>query len=581
MSVSSTAKPDADSGHKKVKLHEMPWACVARQWSGIVLFVFVVTHYLNHAVGVFGVGAMEYFQQWRWLVWQSLPGGFLLYGAALTHMCLAAYRVTLRRTWRMPRDEAWQILSGLAIPVLVVAHVVETRIAHSWFGVDTSYQAILTKLWPGAVFSQSLLLVVAWSHGVIGLHHAMRYQSWYTHRWRIAGLVLAVLIPCLALMGFVAAGREALLGRQPEPLTPEQAAHLAMAGSALYWGVAGFVAGFAALIGVFYIRRRVGSTVSITYRGFGRVAVPRGTSVLEASRINHIPHPSSCRGRGRCATCRVQVLSGGEYVPEPFGGERMVLESLGAPENIRLACQLRPTHDLGVRIVMPVLGRRFDGDQDEAAMEWALEREATILVLDLRAFTTLTHNRLPYEIAVLVNRFSSEMRQAVESHGGRVDQMYGDGLMAVFDTSDKAATGARAALRAARDMSRVLELLNSEMRGALPIPIRAGIGIHTGHVVLARVSDGLGANQLHAVGDAVAVAAALESASKEFLSDYVISKEAAEASGFDFSGLTQRAVTMDISGTSVAAYAVADGATLGEVMSGKAMLGGVLNLARA
>ncbi|MDQ0511793.1 adenylate/guanylate cyclase domain-containing protein [Ancylobacter amanitiformis] len=580
MSLSSTTRPAEDAGHKRTHLRDVPWACGARQWSGIILFAFVLTHLLNHAVGVFGVEAMQHVQQWRWLIWQSLPGTLLLYGAALAHMGLTAYRVTLRRTWRMPRDEAWQIMSGLAIPLLVVSHVVQTRIAHTWFGVDTGYQAVLYKLWPGAVFSQSLLLVVAWSHGVIGMHHAMRYQNWYTARWRTAGLVLAVLIPCLALMGFFAGGREAALGAAPEALTAAQAGRLAMAGGTLYWGVAGFVAAFAGLIGVFYIRRRVGATVTITYRGFGRVEVPRGTSVLEASRINHIPHPSSCRGRGRCATCRVQVLSGSEHVTEPFGGERMVLASLGAPENIRLACQLRPTQDLGVRILMPVLGRRFDVDQDEAAMEWALEREATILVLDLRAFTTLTHNRLPYEIAVLVNRFSSEMRQAVESHGGRVDQMYGDGLMAVFDTSDKKSTGARAALRAARDMSRVLELLNGEMRGALPIPIRAGIGIHTGRVVLARVSDGLGANELHAIGDTVAVAAALESASKEFLSDYVVSKEAAEASGFDFSRLTAREVTMDISGASISVYAIADAATLGEVMAGKAVLG-ILNMARA
>lgn len=562
-------------------LREMPWGCLARQWSGIILFAFVLTHLLNHAVGVFGVGAMQYVQQWRWLIWQSWPGTVLLYGAVATHMCLSAYRITRRHTWRMPRDEAWQILSGLAIPLLAISHVMQTRIAYSWFGLDTSYQAVLYRLWPAAVGSQILLLLVSWSHGVIGMHHAMRYQTWYNSTWRMSGLVLAVLIPSAALMGFVAGGREASIGVAPQGLSPQDAAELKGIADVIYWGIAAFALSFVGIIGVFYLRRRAGNTVTVTYRGFGKVQVPIGTSILEASRVNHIPHPSSCRGRGRCATCRVQILTGTEGITEPFGAERMVLSSIGAQGDVRLACQLRPLQDISVRILMPVLGRNGVGmDHDIEAQEWAMESLATVLVLDVRAFTTLTHNRLPYEIAVLINRFASEMRQAVESHGGRIDQMYGDGLMAVFEASDKKGNGAREALRAARDMSRVLELLNAEMRGALPIPIRAGIGIHTGNIVLARVGDGLSTNEVRAIGATVAVAATLESATKEFIADYVISQESAEASGFDFSGLGRREVMMDVSGAGIACYAVPDAAALDRVMSGPAVLG-ALHLARA
>lgn len=581
MSLTSSNQLRDGAGASGTQLREMPWGCVARQWSGIILFAFVLTHLLNHAVGVFGVEAMQYAQQWRWLLWQSWPGTVVLYGAVATHMCLSAYRITRRHTWRMPRDEAWQVLSGLAIPLLAISHVMQTRIAYSWFGLDTSYQAVLYRLWPAAVGSQVLLLLVAWSHGVIGMHHAMRYQTWYNSTWRMTGLVLAILIPSASLMGFVASGREASGGVAPQGLSAEDAARLKEIGDVIYWGIAAFAACFVGIIGVFYLRRRAGNTVSITYRGFGRVEVPIGTSILEASRVNHIPHPSSCRGRGRCASCRVQILSGADAIPEPFGAERMVLASIGAPGNVRLACQLRPSRDIGVRILMPVLGRNGIGvDQDSDAQEWAMESLATVLVLDVRAFTTLTHNRLPYEIAVLINRFAAEMRQAVESHGGRVDQMYGDGLMAVFEASDKKGKGAREALRAARDMTRVLELLNAEMRGALPIPIRAGIGVHTGPVVLARVGDGLNVNEVRAIGETVAVAATLESATKEFIADYVISQETADASGFDFSSLGRREVMMDVSGTGVSCYVVPDAAALDRAMSAPAMLG-ALHMTRA
>ncbi|WAC27957.1 2Fe-2S iron-sulfur cluster-binding protein [Ancylobacter sp. SL191] len=579
MALTSTTPPAEAAIGTRGDLRDLPWACMARLWSGIVLFAFVLTHLLNHAVGIFGVGAMEYAQQWRWLLWQSWPGTVLLYGSVAIHMVLSAYRITLRRTWRMPKDEAWQIVSGLAIPFLIVGHIVNTRVAGSWFGGDIGYQGVLARMFPAAVFSQSMLLVMSWSHGVIGLHHALRYQHWYRSA-RVAGLVLAVLIPFLAMAGFIAAGREALQAGPPAPRTPEQQAGLDRIDMMLTSGVAGFALAFVGLMGMFYIRRRVGNTITITYRGYGPVDVPSGTSVLEASRMHHIPHPSTCRGRGRCSTCRVQILAGADALPEPFGAERAVLASIGAPSSVRLACQIRPAHSLSVRVLMPVLGHRFGGDLDAEAREWAMERDATVLVLDVRAFTTLTHNRLPYEIAVLVNRFSAEMTQTVESHGGRIDQMFGDGLMAVFDASDKPASGARAALRAARDMARVLDLLNSEMRGVLPIPIRAGIGVHTGSIVLARVGDGLDDNLIRAIGNTVAVSFALESASKEFLADYVVSAETAKASGFDFSRLQPREVTVDSNGMSVTAYAVPDAATLDAVMAGGVMLG-MLGAARS
>lgn len=577
MAVTTTTKgPMPASEQSRNTLSDQPWACRARLWAGVVLFAFVFTHLINHAVGIFGVDAMEYAQQWRWLLWRSWPGSILLYGAALIHVVLATYRILRRSTWRMPRDEAWQIISGLAIPFLVAGHVLQTRIAGSWFDVDQSYHAVLLRLWPAVLFSQSLLLVVSWSHGVIGLHHSLRYQPWYPS-WRVAGLVIAVLVPVLAFAGFVAGGREAAQVAAPGGLTPEQMAGIGQAGMMLNAGLAGFASAFALLLVGAYVRRRLGSTVTITYRGYGPVRVPRGTSVLEASRMFHIPHPSSCRGRGRCSTCRVQITAGAAELPDPFGGERAVLSEIGAPTNVRLACQMRPTHDISVRILMPVLGSRVvDPDQD--AQEWAVEREATVIFLDLRAFNTLTSNRLPYEIAVLINRFSTEMTQTVESHGGRIDQMYGDGLLAVFDGSDKRSSGARAALRAARDMTRVLDMLNVEMRGALPIPIRAGIGIHTGPIILARVGDGLQEQRLRAIGVTVTVAAGLEAASKEYLADYFISEETARASGYDFSGQGLRDVIIDGHSMPVPAYAVANDAALDKVMAGKAMLG-VLNTA--
>src|SRR5438105_12900502 len=89
------------------------WEREARLWAGIVLFVFVTMHLLNHALGVFGVAVMEAVQKPRIALWQSTPGTVALYGAFLVHVVLALKRTARRRFASMPPDEALQIVLGL------------------------------------------------------------------------------------------------------------------------------------------------------------------------------------------------------------------------------------------------------------------------------------------------------------------------------------------------------------------------------------------------------------------------------------------------------------------------------------
>jgi adenylate cyclase len=88
-------------------------------------------------------------------------------------------------------------------------------------------------------------------------------------------------------------------------------------------------------------RRR---NVRLTYPGGRVVAVPRGMSVLEASRARGIPHASVCGGRGRCSTCRVRIAGGqaADALPPPSAEERRVLARIKASPDVRLACQVRP-----------------------------------------------------------------------------------------------------------------------------------------------------------------------------------------------------------------------------------------------
>jgi adenylate cyclase len=118
----------------------------------------------------------------------------------------------------MPAWEATQYALGLALPALLVAHVVGTRIAWWRFGADDPYPRIVLVLWmlaPELGARQALTLVLAWLHACIGVHYWLRFRPWYPRAapWLFA---VALLLPTSALLGFVAAGREvSALARTP------------------------------------------------------------------------------------------------------------------------------------------------------------------------------------------------------------------------------------------------------------------------------------------------------------------------------------------------------------------------------
>jgi adenylate cyclase len=208
-----------------------------------------------------------------------------------------------------------------------------------------------------------------------------------------------------------------------------------------------------------------------------------------------------------------------------------MLERISAPANVRLACQLRPDHDISVQILLPIVPTGMRGRSGDDLYRWGAEREITALFVDIRAFNAMTRLQIPYDIVLLMNRFVQEMTQAAEAHGGRVDAFAADGLIAVFGLGDEPSRGAADAIRAARGMLKSVEGLNSEFGAALSIPLRVGIGIHSGPAIIARVGDSERGMRLVALGDTVTIAGRLEAATKDYLTDCLISEETMQRSG--------------------------------------------------
>jgi len=98
-----------------------------------------------------------------------------------------------------------QIVSGLSVPLLLIMHVVYNRGAASLAGTDDTYTYELGNIWPDLAWEHSLLLLVVWVHGCMGIHFWLRLYGPYRRIFPLL-LTLAVIIPLAALGGFAVAG---------------------------------------------------------------------------------------------------------------------------------------------------------------------------------------------------------------------------------------------------------------------------------------------------------------------------------------------------------------------------------------
>jgi adenylate cyclase len=270
------------------------------------------------------------------------------------------------------------------------------------------------------------------------------------------------------------------------------------------------------------------------------VIVPVGLSVLEVSRYGRIPHASVCGGRGRCSTCRVRVLAARPQ-PPPGDAESRVLRRLGVPDDVRLACQLRPIADLTVTPLLPATATAADGRP--AAAHKGREQETVVLFADLRRFTRLAEHRLPYDVVFFLNRYFEAVGGAVQRSGGVANQYTGDGVMALFGLDTGPEEGCRQALTAAGEMVRSVAALSQALAADLAEPLRIGIGIHTGPAVVGRMGYG-DAMYLTAVGDTVHVASRLEALTKEYDCELIVSEAVARRAGVSTAGLPRHELTL-------------------------------------
>jgi adenylate cyclase len=504
---------------------------------GLVLFAYLVSHFTNHALGNISMDALATGVYFHMLFWQFLPVAIVFYTAAIVHSGLGIWALYQRREFRWKAIEPLQLVLGLSIPALIIAHIVGVRLGQSLFGHEKLYPQELYAFWvarPARIWLMSLVLIIAWVHGCIGLHFWLRMKGFYK---RAAPFLLAaaVLIPTLALLGVYQGGRSVVadsddadwridnLSRRQVGTAAQQKVLDDISVDFLigYLGLVGFVL---LAKGVRAIAERRGGMISLSYGNGRTVRVPKGLSVLEASLRCHVPHASVCGGRARCSTCRIRVIGDSSALPQPSPREAFVLNRVGAADpSIRLACQLRPETDLSFfQLFIPqAMSANARGSQPHRIGE---ERYLVSMFVDMRGSTRLAENQLPFDTVFIVNRFLGAVSQAVIECGGQPNQFVGDGQLALFGLASNPKTACRQALKAAAMIAANVDELNQFLSNDLREPIRFGIGLHGGEVIIGDIGyrDHM---VFTALGDAVNVAARLQDMTKSFACEAIVSEE--------------------------------------------------------
>ncbi len=182
--------------------------------------------------------------------------------------------------------------------------------------------------------------------------------------------------------------------------------------------------------------------------------------------------------------------------------------------------ELRQTRGALERYIAPQLAKyvmaneKLEGDK----------RELTILMSDVRNFTTMTEKADPMELIALLEEYLSAMTEIIFRHNGIVDKFIGDGILAYWGAFTPDHNHAAEASQAALEMIQKVKELNAQWATQGRAPIAIGIGVNTGCVIFGQLGRGKKA-EITVIGDPVNLAARLESLNKEFHTSIIISEE--------------------------------------------------------
>lgn len=257
------------------------------------------------------------------------------------------------------------------------------------------------------------------------------------------------------------------------------------------------------------------------------VRVDGETTILEASLDSGIPHVHVCGGKARCSTCRVVVVAGLERVAPRQGAEEKIAARLNFAPHVRLACQTKVSGDVTVRrTVLDTLDIQLSNQLGPGLKLGPLgeEKHLAILFADIGDYTAFAESLPAYDVIHALRRYFITMGRVIDTHGGRINDYVGDGIMALFGVDERPDPVYRA-VRAGMEMLWEVDSLNPYLQAMYRRKFRIRVGIHYGPVVVGTIGMA-GMEKMAVIGDPVNVAERIEDANKQTGTSMLISDAA-------------------------------------------------------
>jgi len=232
---------------------------------------------------------------------------------------------------------------------------------------------------------------------------------------------------------------------------------------------------------------------------------------VEESREADIALDATIRFGEEPASVNLTSLPLADTDGEPLGS-MLLLEDISSEK--RMKSTMSRYMDAGLADKLMGEGNELLGGQDSVA---------TVLFSDIRSFTTLSEELGAQSIVSLLNEYFTLMVDIVTDEGGMLDKFIGDAVMAIFGTPFPHEDDPDRAVKASIRMMRELAAFNEQRASFNRKPIEIGIGLNTGHVVSGNIGSPKRMDYT-VIGDGVNLAARLESATKQYGADILVSE---------------------------------------------------------
>jgi len=246
------------------------------------------------------------------------------------------------------------------------------------------------------------------------------------------------------------------------------------------------------------------------------VDVAAAQTLLAASLAAGLPHVNECGGNGRCSTCRVVVLSNGENLTPRNTAEMKLAQRLGFSDDIRLACQARVRGPVRLRrLILDDEDIQVSrSDKSDKNVHSGSEAPLAVLHASLREFPLFARRALPYDAVHVVNRFYSQIGEAILANGGHIDRYESGSVLAFFGVKgEEAKAKCTNAIRAALRMQRRMEPMNAYLNEHFGVTFTFDAGLHYGRMIVGHMGHP-DHQRLTAMGEPAHIAEAVGAANR-------------------------------------------------------------------